>query len=397
MSVNTLTFEQSATMLNGMYAEATGAQPTLQAVDTATFTTVGTALLRLGMEPTMNALSQVLSRTIFSIRPYSQKLKGINVSEERWGSIIRKISYIDSDLENDQRRTLTDGSTVDMFTIKKPKVLQTNYYGGTDYQHHVTIFKDQLEIALKDAAEFGRFMAGVMQNVTDHLTQIAEAEARQALINMATGVTLCNSSCAINVLQEYYNETGVTLTTTTMFDDQYFVPFTQWLYGYINTLTDFMSERSYKYHANISGKEVARHTPFDKMKAYMSSNVLNKIDASVLSSIFNPDKLKMIDFERINYWQNIDNPYSIKATPCYLDTSDGSLVDALSAVQVDNVIGMIFDEEALGTVRMSTWTATTPLNAAGGYWNTYFHFTQKIWNSFDENFILLYADTVVTP
>ena len=396
MSVNTLTFEQSATMLNAMYAEATGAQPTLQVVDTATFTTVGTALLRLGTEPTMNALSQVLARTIFSIRPYSQKLKGINVTEERWGSIVRKISYIDGAVENDQRRGLTDGTSEDHYIVKKPKVIQTNYYGGTDYQYHVTIFKDQLDIALKDATEFGRFMAGVMQNVTDHLTQIAEAEARQALINMATGITLCNPSCYINVLQEYYNETGVSLTAVTMNDDQYFVPFTKWLYGFINTLTDFMSERSYKYHANITGSEVARHTPFNKMKAYMSANMLNKIDASVLSSIFNPEKLKMIDFERINYWQNIDVPYEIQATPCYLDTSNGALIDATTPVHIENMIGMIFDEEALGTVRMSTWQAMTPLNAAGGYWNQYYHFTQKIWNSFDENCVVLYAG-VVTP
>ena len=87
MSVNNMSFEQSASFLTALYQEATGQQPTLQVMTPADFTTVGTTLLQMGYDPIIGAISQVLQRTIFSIRPYAQKFKDINVSEEKWGAI----------------------------------------------------------------------------------------------------------------------------------------------------------------------------------------------------------------------------------------------------------------------------------------------------------------------
>lgn len=397
MSVNSLTFEQSAAFLEDMYAEAMGGESTINVVDTGTFTTVGTTLLQLGYDPVCSAISQVLDRSIYSIRPYSMKFRSINVDESKWGAIVRKINYLDSDLDaKDNRLELVDGQSIDMYKVKKPKVLQTNFYGATQYSDHITIFKDQLDSAMKDAAEFGRFMAGVMQNVADKLTQIAEGEARGILANFITGKTLCDSDSVINVLQAYYDATGVELSVDTMYNETNYAPFVRWLYSFVNDITDFMSERSYKYHANIVGKEIPRHTPAKFLRAYMSATVVNKTASEVLATVFNPDKLKMIEFEKVTYWQNINDPYTVKATPAYLDTTTGEVADASEAVTVSNIIGVLFDEEALGMTRRSTWTASSGFNADGGYSNLFYHFTQSTWNDFTENGVVLYAGEVST-
>ena len=68
MSVNTMTFEQSAAFLTALYQEATGQQPTLQVSNTADFTTVGTTLIQGGYDPIISALTQILDRTIFAMR-----------------------------------------------------------------------------------------------------------------------------------------------------------------------------------------------------------------------------------------------------------------------------------------------------------------------------------------
>ena len=146
MSVNSLTFEQSSAFLMDMYKEATGQESTVQVVDTATFTSVATTLLQMGYDPIINSITQVLNKSIYSIRPYSQKFRSINVDEEKWGSIVRKINYIDSDLdETDDRLALVDGESIDPYVVKKPKVVQTNFYGATQYADHITIFRDQLD------------------------------------------------------------------------------------------------------------------------------------------------------------------------------------------------------------------------------------------------------------
>ena len=397
MSVNSLTFEQSSAFLMDMYEEATGQQSTIQVVDTATFTSVATTLLQLGYDPIINAITQVLNKSIYSIRPYSQKFRSINVDEEKWGSIVRKINYIDNALdETDDRLSLVDGESIDPYVVKKPKVVQTNFYGATQYQDHITIFRDQLDSAMRDAGEFGRFMAGVMQNIADKLAQIAEGEARGLLANFICGKAVADSDNYINVLQAYYDETGVELSPDNMYNEENYGPFIRWFYSFVNTLTDFMSERSFKYHMNITGKEIPRHTPPQFLRAYMSASVVNKTASEVLAVTFNPDKLKMIDFEKVSYWQNINDPYAVKTKPAYLKISDGSIIESTEAVEVKNIIGVLFDEEALGMTRRSTWTAASPFNPRGGFYNIFYHFTQSTWNDFTENGVILYADTVTT-
>ena len=393
MAVNNLTVEESSALLTDLYEQATG-QKLLTPVDTATFTTVAQAVLKTGYDTVIESISQVLNRTIFSIRPYNAKFNGIYVDSERWGNITRKINFVDGDIENDEREPLTDGQSVDMYKINKPKVLQTNFYGSNKYQRHITIFKDQLDVAFRNAEEFGRFMAGVMQNMLDQLEQIKEAESRSCLANFIVGKVNADNG-VINVLQEYYNETGVELTPATMYQETYYIPFVKWFYAYVNRLTLMLSERSEKYHINVTGKELMRHTPANDLKAYITARMMTSIDSVALPSIFGADRLKMIDWESVNYWQSIDTPESVYTKAVVLQ-SDGTLRTMEAAGLVNNVIGVLFDRDTLGITRKSEWTANTPFNAAGGYTNLFYHFSYQSWNDFTENGLILIADTVVT-
>lgn len=389
MAVNELSFSQSAAFLTDLYEQATGQKPTISVVDSGSFTTVAQAVLKTGYDTVINSISQVLSRTIFSIRPYTAKFNGIFVDSERWGNITRKINFVDGDVENDDREPLTDGASVDPWVINKPKVLQTNFYGFTKYQRHITIFKDQLDVAFSSPAEFGRFISGVMTNMMNQLEQIKEAEARNCLINFIAGKAAGDAGNVINVLQAYKNETGTVLTPKTMYTDANYIPFMKWLYAYINGLTQLIAERTQDFHINVTGKEVMRHTPADKLKAYMSARAMNAIDSIGLPSIFGADRLKMIDFEPVVYWQNIKDREKIVATPTVLK-EDGTL-EKKAKTTVENIIGVLFDEEALGITRKSEWMQSTGMNPRGGYENIFYHFSVAMWNDFTENGIVLVA------
>lgn len=399
MSVNTMTFEQSAAFLTDLYKEATGQYPTIQIANTQDFITVGTLLAQGGYDPIMSALTQVLAKTVFSIRPYAEKFKALNVSEERWGAVVRKINFIDSALDTtDESLNLVDGVGIDPYVVKKPKTAQYNFYGQHVYSDHVTIFTWQIDNALEGPAQFGSFMTGVIQNMLDKLTQIREAEARALLANFITAKAGYDTPNVINVLQAYYDETGVTLTPATMFDVTNYTAFSRWLAGFMATLMDKMAERSLKYHMNVTGKEIMRHTESRFMRKFISANVANHIDSAVASGLYNEERVtKVLDgAERVTYWQNIDDPYTVDAAPAYLDTTTGNVVDALTDTKVENIIGVLCDEEALGMNMKLTKVAQTDLNARGLYYNIFYHFSQQTWNDFTENFVLLVADTV-TP
>lgn len=391
MASNNLTVEQSYAFMNSLFNQATGRTSSLTSVDTKDFVTVGQAVLKTGFEQTLNAIGVVLDRTIFSVRPYRAKFRGMMVDEVRFGGITRKINYLDSTAEADAAYQTSNGQSVDPWVVKKPGVLQMNFYGSNSYQRHVTIYRDQLYTAFQSAEQFGEFIGGIITTMVNNIEVDRENECRAAIINMVTGKYVADYSNVKSVLREYFIETGVLLNTHNMYDDQNFVPFVKWLYAYINTLCDQMAEYGIKFHMNVTGKQISRHTPDNRLKAYLSSSIMNKVAANVMSSIFNPDRLKTIDFESVVYWQNINEPLDMIAKPTYLNASDGSLIESENAVTVKGLLGILFDEDAMGVVIKHDETAASPYNPRGRYYNMFYAYNHQYWNDFTENVIALYA------
>lgn len=384
--MNTLTIEQTSAVLNDVLAQVTGTK-TIGTVTPENFVSVATTVLKQDYDVTLKAISQVLSRTIFSVRPYTRKFKGLEADSIRYGNHVRKLNLSDLPFEDDQRYTLEDDVSVDMYKVRKPKVLQVNMYGQETFQTHYTVFRDQLDVALSSMEEFGRFLAMVAQNLSDTIEQAHESLARATVANFINGKVKGDAPNVIKLVTVYNNMTGAALTPDTVKQPQNFVPFVKWMYGYISSISSLLTERTVKYHINVTSHEIARHTPASMQSLYLYSPELNNIRTSVLSDVFNPDFLKLAYTEQVNFWQSIDTPMSINNKPEYL-LPDGTTKVEEKAVITSNVFGLMCDVEAMGYTVVNQWTATTPFNAAGGYSNIYFHFTDRYWNDFTENAVV---------
>lgn len=388
MSVNTMSFEDASAILNNIRQQVTG-ESSLAPVNTADFVSVGTTLLQSGYDPVLNAITQMVTKTIFSIRPYSRKFGGIKVDSEMWGAIVRKLAVADKAWESNEEFDLVDGQSIDHYKVSKPDVLELKFYGAEDFAKHYTIFKDQLNNAFTGPAEFSRFMSMVVQNVSDMIEQNFESIARMIIANYVGGKKVANNG-VIHLLTEYNAETGLSLTTTTVFAPANFGDFMKWVYARIATLTSLMTERSTEFQINVTGKPITRHTPYEYQKVYLYAKLLNDMNARVLADTFHYDFIEYADVEAVNYWQSIETPMAIDVTPNYLD-ADG-LIKTGAEQNITNLVGVIFDREALGYTVMNEWSATTPLNASGGYWNTFYHFLMKWWVDYSEKGIILLLD-----
>lgn len=384
--MNTLTIEQTSAVLNDVLAQVTGSK-TIGTVTPENFVSVATTVLKQDYDVTLKAISQVLSRTIFSVRPYTRKFKGLEADEIRYGNHVRKLNLSDLPFEDDQRYTLEDNISVDMYKVRKPKVLQVNMYGQETFQTHYTVFRDQLDVAFSSMEEFGRFLAMVAQNISDTIEQAHESLARATVANFINGKVKGDAPNVIKLVTVYNEQTGSALTPDSVKQPQNFVPFVKWMYGYLSTISALLTERTVKYHINVTGHELARHTPTSMQSLYLYSPELNNIRTSVLSDVFNPDFFKLAYTEQVNFWQSIDTPMSINNKPEYL-LPDGTTKVEEEAVVTSNVFGIMCDVEAMGYTVVNQWTATTPFNAAGGYSNIYFHFTDRYWNDFTENAVV---------
>lgn len=392
MPANELSINQVSTILNAVVKQATG-NTTLATVDGNNFATVAQLPLKIGYDPVIKAISQVLSSTIFSVRPYSRKFKGINVSSQKFGNITRKLNIADSDWTDDDRQKLTDGESIDMYVVKKPTVLQTNFYGANAFQRQTTIFKDQLDVAFSSQEEFGRFISMLMSNVSDMIEQGHESMARMCILNYVGGklANVDEANNRIHLLTEYNELTGLTLNDKDVYKPENFPSFMKFVVARIKAISNLMTERSKKFHTNVTGKEIMRHTPLSKQKVYLLAPQQYLMETSVLSDLFNDKYMKMTDLELVNFWQNIDKPADIDIKPIYMGKT-GTLEQPTSAIKESHLFGVIFDEEALGYTTVNNWSAPTPFNARGGYHNIFWHYTDRYWNDFTENGVVLLLD-----
>lgn len=395
--MDTMSFNQLATVLNSIQKQATG-KNALTATDTASFVSCATTTLRTGYDPVLSAVSQILSKTIFSVRPYSRKFAGLRADAIRYGNHVRKLVTLDKDFEEDDRIKLTDGEAVDQYVVNKPKVLQTNFYGENVYQKSMTIFRDQLDSAFSGPEQFGSFISMVMQNASDMIEQAHENTARATVANFIAGKFAMEDN-VVYLLDLYDAETGATSTAASIKQPENFVPFCKWLMAYLRTQSDLMTERSIKFHKNFTintaAVDIPRHTPIANQKLYIYSKDLNDMDASVLSSVFHDKYLKIMDHERVNFFQSIETPTTVKAKPAYNDT-DGTVINSTDTVTVENILGVLFDEEAIGYTVINEWSQPAVFNARGGYSNIFWHFTDRFWNDYSENAIVLLLDHAPT-
>ena len=386
---NDLSFNQLSTILNSIQAQATGATG-IVATNTNEFVTVGQMVLKTGYDNTLNAISQVLTRTIFSSRPYTAKFKGMTVSNQRFGNITRKLSIADQDFVDDDREKTVDGESIDQYIVRKANILELNYYGAEIWSDYITIYKDQLDRAFTSPQEFGSFISMIMTNMANKAEQARENLARMTVSNFIAGKVESDNS-VIHLLTEYNTLTGLQLTKADIYKPENYKDFMQWVNARVSELASLMTERSEKFHINITGKAIKRHTPMDRLKMYLHAPFKYGTESRVLADTFHDNYLSLADNEVVNYWQSIDEPDKINVKSVYLAV-DGTLTESPTAVETTDVFGVMFDEEAMGITYVNQWTQSTPFNARGGYSNIWMHETKRYWTDYTENGIVLLLD-----
>lgn len=387
--MNSLTPVDVYKIVNDMNSQMFGTKE-IAVIDATSFVSVGEKMLRSGTENIMNAMAVTFMNNYFPNTPYIGKVRIIDETSERWGAItletvpLHQDEEASEDTNTDLNETqFNDGNSLDMYKIKKPKVVQLKFYGTKKEQNHITRLDDQLSQAFRSPEEFSNFYTSVMTEFRNDIEQAMEAGRRLAICNYIAGISAMGLY-EVDLTQEYNAEhgtsyTGLQLRTTHAKD---FVP---WFVAYVQNLSDCMTERSTMYHANFTDQDILRFTPKEYQKFIMLNSFWKQAQTSVLSAAFNEKYLKIADVEFVNYWQSIKKPEQIKIKPNILDLKTGASKDAATNVELPYVLGCIFDRRAVGVNYQFTKTITTPVNAAGDYYNTYVHYRKNYWNNYTHN------------
>lgn len=384
-----MSIEQAYSLIANLHEQATG-QKVATPTDLSSFISVAQATLVNGYEPVLNAISQVISRTIFAVRPYDPKFKGLEMTTEAWGGIVRKISFVDREPEQDTSYELVDGQSSDQYQIKKPIVVQTVYVGSDVFEDHMTITEKQLQMAFHDPAEFARWMTSLMTHFSNVWTQWKEELARSIVCNAIAAKAQADGNNVVHLVAEYNAEIGGTFTRQDLMKPENIKGFGRWLYARLETLSNQMTERSQLFQMQITGKPITRHTDRVDQRFYISAPIMAIIEAQVNADTYHENFLKLTDNEKVNYWQSILEPEKVQVTPAYMNASGQAVTG--TAQSLDNVVGIIFDRDAMGYNVYDESMPVSPYNAKDQYYNLFHHARVQLQNDLSEKIVVLMLD-----
>ena len=368
-----MTTEQIYTLVNEVNAEAFGSNA-LSVVDTSTLISLGNTVLSssTNTEAFLNTLAQRIGRTILRYRDYRNKLGDMVINDFEYGAIIQKIKVIMPVAEEDQSYDLVDGQTVDHYEISKPQVDQKLFVTRTPYQFKITIQREHLKEAFLSESSMGSFIGIIFGEVRNAIevslenlgrvtlaTAIAEAYGTTRIIDLRTMYNTAYSAS--------YNVADFVATPDCM----------RFAMKVINNVVDCMQDMSVLYNDG----SFPTFTPKTDMRCKMNSLFMRGLETTVEYAAFHDQFVRPdIDVTTINYWQ--DSQPGSQLAVNITRPSDGTTVN------VDNVVGLIHDRDAMGVYKIDEVVSTTPMNSAGLYYNTYYHEKQLRFIDLSENFVV---------
>lgn len=399
------------TIANALVKEVTGQTPAITAVDTSSFINVGQMCLDQSKEGTLQALSNMVARTIIAVRPYSGRFTSIEASSQEWGLFIRKIAFFSGEFDETKfintaqnPDTLRDGNSVDMYKIKKRYPLEMYYTGESTLNQRYTTFQEQLKTAFQSEGEFSAFLNGMMVEIGNDVARWKTAENRAVVMNFIGSLyNTGKPGQKVNLTVQFNAERGTAYTTRDLLT-VHLQEFLSFFVSYMETLTGLMEESSELYHLtpmctddNGNTLHLFRHTPKSEQKLLLYQPLINDAKAWVYPAIFGPGYLSFGNYEGVQFWQNINDRSAISVTPAQFNVNTAKQ-ETGTPVKLDFVVGLLYDRRALATAYRQDSVYTTPFNISGEYYNTEHHWKMNYMQDPTENAVLFYmADEGAQP
>lgn len=362
--------EQIYTVVNGAAAQALGTGA-IAAVDTASFVSLGNEILSSSWrtEAFLNKLALRIGRTIISYREYKNKFRDMVLSDFEYGAVLQKVKVAMPSAEEDDSYGLTDGESVDHYKVSKPVVTQKLFVTRSPYQFKITIQREHLKEAFTSESAMGGFIAAIFGEVRNAIEFALENLGRGCYANYIAEVG--GTAREIKLVTEF-NGLGGNVTAANALTNKDFLNFA---FRRINEHIDYFQDMSTMFNDGTA----TRHTPKADIRIKLLSPFVRAAETVTQYAAFH-DTLVDVDgvYTPVSYWQAAQNRSQIKVQRSSEEEE----------TTVSNIIGVMHDRDALGIYQINETVATTPINAAGLYYNQFYHEKQLWFNDLSENFVI---------
>lgn len=341
----------------------------------------------------VKSLVNHIGKVIFVDRVYQGKTPSLIMDAWEFGSVLEKIAAELPTAQANPEWSLTDGETYSQDVFYKPKVSAKFFNSRVTFEVPLSITEKQVKESFSNLAQLNGFISMLYNSVETAMTVQMDALIMRTLNNMiattlqadaasfdkagAPDYSKTATSRAVNLLYLYNQGAAAPLTADKAVKNPEFVRFASYIMG---LYTDRLQGISTLF--NIGGK--ARFTPADKLHVVLLADFAKAANVYLYGDTFNDNQVQLPAAETVSYWQGSGESF---------DFGDVSKIDVKigeKTTQIDGVIGVMFDRDAVGVSNLEK-RVTSNYNAKAEFYNNYFKFEAGYFNDGNENFVVFYV------
>ena len=358
-------------IVNSVTAQAMGSTA-IAVIDEKSLISLGNDVLssQTNTDNWTKTLIQRIGKTIISQRRYSPEIKRMLRDNFEWGAVVQKIKVDMPQAEKDDSFDIANGETVDQWVVNKQNVHQKLFVTETPWQTHISIQRVHLKEAFTSNGAMSSFISAYFGEVQNFLNVALEQLAMNTINNYVLEIQ--GGTREIKLVTNYNTLMGTSLTRQTALQSNDFL---RYAIKQIKLVSDKMTRMT---KGVFNDGTTTRHTPKELQNLYVLSDFERSLETVVQYQAFHDEYVSLSGYETIPFWQSINEPMRIFSKKA----SDGTQSNNVA------VVACLFDYDALGIYRTDEWSASTGLNARGGYINYYWHLKDMYFNDLSENFVV---------
>lgn len=374
--------------VNNASMEALGSESLLQE-DLSNLVDVGDAVFNASaFDRYVKSLVNQVGKMVFVSRPYRGSAPSVMMDAWQYGSVVEKIASEMPEAVENESWELTDGASYDPNVFHQPKVNVKFFNKMTTFEIDRSITELQVKQSFQSATQLNAFVSMLFNEVEKALTVANDNLIMRTINNMTaetvydafsgSAITTAGNTRAINLLARYNTEFSKSLSAAHAIYDPEFIRYAAY---HMSLQTDRFTRMSTLF--NVGGMQ--RFTPKDLLHIVTLSEFAAAADIYLQSDTYHDEYTKLVNAERVPFWQGSGTGYSFNDTSkVYVTTASGH------SQTVTGVLAVMFDRDALGVMNFNS-RVTTNYNGKAEFTNYFYKRDARYFNDLNENFVVFYV------
>lgn len=371
---------QIAEIVNETTAQITGTEP-LADLDLNKIVDAGAEVLDTDkVDHYVRSLIDRIGKVVFVNRPYTGGTPSVMMDSWEYGAVLEKIQYEGlPEAEDNDTWDLQDGRSYDPNVFYKPQVSAKFFSERRTFEVPMSFAQRQVKSAFTSGGQVQAFFAMIETAISNGMT-VKMDSLIEATINNFMATTYGDGTAnarVVKLLTDYAAFTGQEApSATNALGTPEFVRFMSFA---MKRKASQMTKLSTLF--NAGGKY--RHTPTDRLHVIMHADAAAAADAYLQSDTYHNEFVSLPSAEKVPFWQASGSTFAWADTSKIIVTPRGED----SPVEIGNIVGVMFDREALGVANLDR-RVTTNWNPKGEFTNNWYKFDAGYFNDFNENGVI---------